>query len=448
MIVTAITTLFVTLRSTVLQYAEYPILSSTLKRITVTPLFLLVNHLRDQHGHDNDDNDDYCLTSVDCAMNGECIRHFKDRQAPGKCQCFDGWRGNTCEVLDLLPIGSIGGHDGIGLQLPNHASSWGGSVVYADGEYHMFASEIVKGCGLDYWTTNSQVIRAVSDNPQGPYVKQEVILPTFSHDANVLKGGPNGDFFVLFVTALLGMEPVDCSSKSAWQRRQTVPNTTAPPKDTYMLWAKHPTGPWSEPVLVLNSTIWNEDYWAKNHRFAHCDANLNGILRQDGSFLGLWRRCETPDLLTIPHTLYASDWKNASTYQPSIGPLFVLTGSGAEDPSNIWTTETTDAGVAYHAIFHDEQATRCMLGECPNVGRHAFSLDGKAWSYGKVNAYNGTILFQNGTSWIADTRARPHLIVRDNQLLALSTGLKPTKESGYVWTLVQPLRHEKGAKTG
>ncbi|CAJ1938703.1 unnamed protein product [Cylindrotheca closterium] len=436
-IITAITSVFVALRSTILQHADHFILSA-LKRRTATPL------LRSSNGDDDIIVDDYCLTSVDCAMNGECIRHSKDRQSPGKCQCFDGWRGTTCEVLDLLPIAP----QTAGLQLPNHASSWGGSVVYVDGKYHMFASEIVNGCGLGYWTTNSQVIRAVSDHPNGPYVKQEVILPTFSHDANVLQRGPNGEI-VLFVTALLGVKPVDCDNNdsSSWQwNNAVVPNTTAPPKDTYMLWAKHPTGPWSEPVLVLNSTIWNEDYWAKNHRFAHCDANLNGILRHDGSFLGLWRKCETPDLLTVPHTLYASDWKDASTYQPSIDPLFVLTGSGAEDPSNIWTTETSDAGVAYHAIFHDEQATRCMLGECPNVGRHAFSMDGKAWSYSKVNAYNGTVLFQNGTTWTADTRARPHLIVRDNQLLALSTGLKPTKESGYVWTLVQPLRHETEMK--
>ena len=67
--------------------------------------------------------------------------------------------------------------------------------------------------------------------------------------------------------------------------------------------APHPTGPWSEPVLVLNSTIWNEDYWPAQHKVAHCDANLNGIIRNDGSFLGLWRRCETSDLLTIPHSL-------------------------------------------------------------------------------------------------------------------------------------------------
>lgn len=375
----------------------------------------------------------HCITSIDCAMNGECIKNkaIHDPQAPGTCQCFPGWKGNTCEELDLLPVST----NQQGLQLPNHASSWGGSVVFVDGVYHMFASEITRGCGLDYWTTNSQVIRAIStDGPYGPYIKQQVILPTFSHDANAMVV-PNTGEIVLFVTALLGVVPADCNKTT------TTGNTTAPPKDTYMLWAPHPEGPWSDPVLVLNSTIWNEDYWAKNHRFAHCDANLNGIILEDNSFMGLWRRCETPDLRTIPHTLYASDWKNASTYQPNPEPLFVLSGSGAEDPSNIWTTETSDImGVAYHAIFHDEQATRCMLGECPHIGRHAFSLDGKAWSYSKTNAYDGNVSFSNGSFQTADTQARPHMVIKDNQLLALSTGFKPNSSSGYVWTLLQPLR--------
>eukprot|EP00980_Cylindrotheca_fusiformis_P007431 scaffold1530_cov98-Cylindrotheca_fusiformis.AAC.7 len=406
---------------------------------------------------------DHCITSIDCAMNGECIKKPSDSeeddpQAPGTCRCFSGWKGNTCEELDLLPVLTKRN----GLQLSNHSSSWGGSVIAVfngtstDGDgyvYHMFASEITHGCGLNYWTTNSQVIRAVSiGSPYGPYRKEQVILPTFAHDANVMIAPATGEI-VLFVTARPGVVPTDCrrsnnnsksnSNRSAYYSTTTTKNTTSPPKDTYMLYAPHPEGPWSEPVLVLNSTVWNEDYWEKNHRFAHCDANLNGIILSDNSFVGLWRRCETKDLLTIPHALYASDWKNASTYQPNPEPLFVLGGSGAEDPSNIWTTQDKTTGtIAYHAIFHDEQATRCMLGRCPNIGRHAFSLNGKTWSYSKTNAYDGNITFSNGNQVRADTRARPHLVVRDNQLLALSTGFKPSSQSGYVWTLVQPLRQK------
>ena len=122
----------------------------------------------------NDDSEDHCTTSADCAFNGECIKeelygegsssnsgnnHKTNRidpEAPGVCECFDGWKGNTCEVLDLMPVDP----QKVGLVLPNHDSStWGGSVLYyeGDGLYHMFASEILYNCGLYSWTTNSQV---------------------------------------------------------------------------------------------------------------------------------------------------------------------------------------------------------------------------------------------------------------------------------------------------
>jgi hypothetical protein len=383
-----------------------------------------------------------------------------DPQQPGDCRCFAGWKGSRCEELDLLPVIK----DLKGLQLPNHVSTWGGSVIERDGTWHMFASQMVEGCGLDYWMTNSQVIRAVSDDsPFGPYRFQEVILPTFAHDANVIEA-PTGEV-VLFVTALKGVTPHNCTATATTTKGKHTTTTapplespptnieSVPPKDTYMLWAPHPTGPWSKPVMVLNSTKWNSDYWNRTGRVAHCDSNLNGIIHPDGSFLGLWRRCETPDLLTIPHRLTASDWRNASSYQPHVeDPLFVLGGSGAEDPSNIWSTHTASGGTAFHAIFHDEQSTRCMLPTgCSANGRHAFLLDGRSWRYASTDAYTRNVNFDDTTNTtttttlIANTRARPHLIIdRQGHLLALSTGLKPEKNSDYVWTLVQPLRRESG----
>eukprot|EP00536_Pseudo-nitzschia_multiseries_P010338 jgi/Psemu1/25625/gm1.25625_g len=518
----------------------------------------------------NDDDDDaysdHCTTSADCAFNGECIKtatatataiagdsdagsnadvadpdnfkqqqqqqqqqprsrpHRIDPEAPGVCGCFPGWKGRTCEVLDLLPVDP----QRIGLRLPDRDSStWGGSVVYDrdDGLYHMFASEIVYGCGLYSWTTNSQVI-----------------LPTFAHDANIVRA-PTGEY-VLYVTALSGVIPEDCRKhppaargpgmNENEQRHQQfhkdkdndnapptstsspriIDNTAAtqmkmktsrdhrasrrmhlrdsgsdggqddddddvPPKDTYMLWAPNPEGPWSEPVMVLNSTIYNTDYWKKYNKTARCDSNLNGIILPSNSndngdtdtdtdqqrqpFLGLWRRCETEDLLTIPHALVASDWKNASTYQPLVDhPLFVLAGSGAEDPSNIWTTVSSDGTVAYHAIFHDEQATRCMLGACGGQGRHAVSLDGTTWKYANVNAYNRNFRF--GTAGDsrrvvrADTRARPHVVLapdsggdsrqhQHQQPVALSTGLKERDDNG---ALPQPIprKDDDGSRHG
>ena len=210
-----------------------------------------------------------------------------------------------------------------------------------------------------------------------------------------------------------------------------------------MTWAANPDGPWSEPVLVVNSTYWNSDYWNKTGRVAVCDTNLNGIIRADGSFLGLWRRCETDRLLTIPHRLYASDWRNASTYTPDPEPLFALGGSGAEDPSNIWATTAADGTTAFHALFHDEQATRCMLPTgCSANGRHAFSLDGRSWRYAGEDAWTRNVTFAGGGGSIeADTRARPHVVVnRQGHVTHLATGLEMSHATDYVWTLVTPTR--------
>jgi len=55
---------------------------------------------------------------------------------------------------------------------------WGSSVVRGeDGMYHMFASRWAKEIGFGKWVSNSEIVRAVSPTPEGPYEFQEVVLP-------------------------------------------------------------------------------------------------------------------------------------------------------------------------------------------------------------------------------------------------------------------------------
>ena len=390
-----------------------------------------------------------CLTATDCAMNGECDRVGDDPQQPGTCTCYAGWVGQRCERLDLLPS-----QHGGGLRMPNNESTWGGSIIEWNGTYHMYASHIVNGCGLGAWTTNSEVVHAVAIAPEGPYTVKDVVLPPWAHDTNAMLAA-SGEI-VIFFTGKAGVRPRDCGGSSVQAADRSVdipappppppppPIPRAPPKDSWMIYARNPDGPWSSPVMVLNSSRFNSDYFNRTGRIAVCDTNLNGIIRGDGSFVGLWRRCETDELHTVPHTLFAADWRNASTYVPNLSPLFVLGGSGAEDPSNIWITTARDGTLAYHALFHDEQATRCMLPTgCSANGRHAFSLDGKAWRYATEDAWTRNVTLTDGTSLQANTRARPHVLLDgDGRLTHLSTGLqaRAAAESDYVWTLVTPLR--------
>ena len=45
-----------------------------------------------------------------------------------------------------------------------------------------FAAEMAQRCTLGAWTTNSQVVTAVSDTPTGPYVRQAIAIPPWSHN--------------------------------------------------------------------------------------------------------------------------------------------------------------------------------------------------------------------------------------------------------------------------
>ncbi len=55
---------------------------------------------------------------------------------------------------------------------------WDPSVIKGeDGRYHMFASRWSKQYGFGNWVTNSEVVRAISDTPEGPYEFVEVVLP-------------------------------------------------------------------------------------------------------------------------------------------------------------------------------------------------------------------------------------------------------------------------------
>lgn len=55
---------------------------------------------------------------------------------------------------------------------------WCGSVIKGDdGRYHMFASRWKKELGFHpHWVFNSEIVRAASDTPEGPYQFEEVVL--------------------------------------------------------------------------------------------------------------------------------------------------------------------------------------------------------------------------------------------------------------------------------
>ena len=216
---------------------------------------------------------------------------------------------------------------------------------------------------------------------------------------------------------------------------------------------------------MIDAVKWDTD---PLHNGSICDTNAAAAMGEDENLVGIWRRCETSSLHTVPHTVTASNASDPSSYTPNTTTnIPFLSHAGAEDPmvysismptslstnslkkktSNVSNGSNGSNGnggrLVYHAIMHDEQITRCADAPvgCWPGGRHAFSTDGGlTWDYSAFDAYNGTVEYTDGTVEDYYLRARPHLLLDENHdIVALSNGLRPTKASQYVFTLVQPV---------
>eukprot|EP00756_Hemistasia_phaeocysticola_P066394 Hpha_TRINITY_DN9205_c0_g2::TRINITY_DN9205_c0_g2_i1::g.28860::m.28860 len=382
----------------------------------------------------------HCDGELGCSLNGKCV--------DGRCVCEPAWEGEKCETFARLPADPATGY-----QSPHdpgaeaNVSSWGGSVLKGeDGKFHMYAAEMVKGCGIEFWEPNSRVIHAVSDTPEGPYRRVSVVANPFAHEPTAMRG-PKGEWVVLMTMRHPSKwGPVDCDTPSPPPPPPPpppIPCYPPPERHTYMTWSWNPDGPWTEPILVLKA---NHSIWGNCSVLI--DTNLAGTILPNGTMVGIWRKCSNlvgvkqceDYCCTFPHLLVASNWSDPSTYIPRQDPMFPqLHPYGSEDPY-VWR----DSRGRFHAVLHDEQGdTRSS-----SIGRHAYSLDGTKWYYGQTDAYNGTSDLTDGSVIQFVRRERPHVIVENGVPTYLINGVQelnaPTNCSRYAqcdrsYTFVQPL---------
>ena len=82
-------------------------------------------------------------------------------------------------MLDVLPSPRQAVYGG------NGTASWGGNTVFFNGSYHLFVSEMTQGCGLLDWLTNTQIVHAVAQSPEGPFTKRDVAIKAMSTNPQV-----------------------------------------------------------------------------------------------------------------------------------------------------------------------------------------------------------------------------------------------------------------------
>eukprot|EP01052_Picozoa_sp_SAG31_P005978 SAG31_NODE_271_length_18717_cov_8.685949_13_plen_270_part_00 len=182
-----------------------------------------------------------CSSASDCSLGGECV--------DAVCVCDKTWTGSHCAALNLGKAPTAGAYR----HNLNSSTSWGGLPIMVGEEYHLFFAEFAYGCGLGSWGSNSQVLKAVSKSPSGPFTNPTVVAPPFHHNPTIAKV-PGGPFLMVSIgngsTPWRGMAPPKVSNCSG------PPTDVAAAKDRTFAQERGQSG---DPLLAYEITMLYSD---------------------------------------------------------------------------------------------------------------------------------------------------------------------------------------------
>lgn len=285
---------------------------------------------------------------------------------------------------------------------------WGGSVVKGDdGRYYMFASRWPKALTMRNWVTNSEIVLASADQPEGPFVFEQVVLPPrgseywdgkVTHNPSIRKH--NGKYILYYTGATYEFElPEERISRDVYEE---VWNT----KRLGIATADSPFGPWERldsPILEPRPGDWD----------GAITSNPAAVIHDDGSVLLVYKSAPVPypernqnralhfGVAKAPHYLGPYTRVNA-------GQKISIAGAEdehVEDPY-IWFADGRYHMVA--KVFSDRFTG--LRGD----GFYAFSEDGIDWSLPEnPAAYSREVLFTDGTVRTQQKLERPQVLVED-----------------------------------
>jgi hypothetical protein len=347
-----------------------------------------------------------CSSDEDCSLLGTC-----SPQPPRRCLCDAGWSGADCARADLLPHRPTDGY------INSSAASWGGRPIFAGGRWHLFATEIARKCPLILFMNNSMVIRATSTEAAGPYVHQQVVLPTFHHNPTVVGPTPDG-YFLIFSIGTDDAEQIDCEAgipecATDPERPRCHDGTPETNGRISMSYSRSAVGPWSTKVaLPIGGPGVPDSQWNCKHN------NPSAVIEPDGRILLMYHgssclpksnpnrtKGERLGIAEAPH------WNATYTRRPG-GPIVAPSnGTGShEDPFFF-----VDRRGHYHAVTHNQAegnlcGNRTLGSTC---GAHLFSRDSYSWSTSRTPVYTNQVLMEGGQHRTLQTRQRPQIIFDD-----------------------------------
>ena len=271
---------------------------------------------------------------------------------------------------------------------------WCGSVIQVGSQYHLFAARWpVETKFPDGYFRNSEIVRAVSSRPEGPYQFAQVVVGKrepdkwdsgMAHNPAIYKVG---DMFVLYYNAL-----------AAGSRYRQIGIATAPDI----------AGPWTRRDQPLDLGI-------------AADANNpSACFEPDGSVRLFWRTVNLRVFLSV-----------ARSFE---GP-YTLANDGVWPAARLEDFFFFKHDGMYHVVCEDNAGS--VTGH-ERWGAHLISNDGiGGWRpAAEPAAYDHTIRWTDGTEFNPVRRERPWFLIENSKLTHLFTGVFDGERT---WNQVVPI---------
>jgi hypothetical protein len=270
---------------------------------------------------------------------------------------------------------------------PNQ-TTWGGSVAFFGGAYHMYVAVMANDCPLSAWGSNSRVDHVVSATPEGPYTFADTALPVWAHNPQVVvqaNADGSSTFLLFHIGGANGGNPQNCSSSAAaGAAAYSLAEGAAAPAASSLHMASNPAGPWT-PVLPQPPS---------------CN-NPAPMLHPNGTWFLL---CDSVTLYSAAS--YTGPWTQLTNINQNGGV------PGTYEDAFLYLAPNASS---WHVIYHVYNATT-PCGACLGtmVSGHAYSPDGWTWYQSPVQPFDNTYTTTDGVNVTVATRERPKLLFDSN----------------------------------
>ena len=281
---------------------------------------------------------------------------------------------------------------------------WDGSVIQGeDGRYHLFASRWSKEVSFyPNFVTNSEVIRAVADKPEGPYRFVETVIkrrgPEFwdgmmSHNPVIRKFGGK---YLLFYTGTTYSFPFPDATNPVLSNAQHAEARLN--QQIGLMVADSLAGPWQrndQPIIPRNPDPGKWD--------SKMTTNASPCILPDGSIWVIYKGVASHDDFMRLGIARAAAW-NQPFRRMQDRPLFEFDDLNAsvEDPF-FWYD-----GRQFNLLMKD--MTGALCGEA-HGGLFALSKDAIHWEFQRNQvAYSRTVRWDDGTISTQGNLERPSLL--------------------------------------